>query len=72
MSDKEIQMTTQIVDALTGSRRLRRNRRFDWTRRMVRENTLTVDDLILPIFLIEGRDKEEAVSSMPGDFSLFD
>ncbi|MEE9375919.1 MAG: porphobilinogen synthase [Rhizobiaceae bacterium] len=58
--------TTEIVDAVTGSRRLRRNRRFDWTRRMVREHRLTVDDLILPIFVIEGKDKEEALNSMPG------
>ncbi|MEE9315108.1 MAG: porphobilinogen synthase [Rhizobiaceae bacterium] len=60
------QLATEIVDAVTGGQRLRRNRRFDWTRRMVRENTLTVDDLILPIFLIEGDAKEEAVSAMPG------
>ena len=51
--------TTEIVDAVTGSRRLRRNRRFDWTRRMVQEATLSPADLILPIFLIEGDDAEE-------------
>ncbi len=66
MSEQDIQMTTQLVDGLTGSRRLRRNRRFDWTRRMVQENSLSVNDLILPIFLMEGKDKEEEVSSMPG------
>ena len=47
-------------------RRLRRNRRADWTRRLTRETTLTVDDLIWPIFLIDGEKRREAVSSMPG------
>ncbi len=46
--------------------RMRRNRRDDWSRRLIRENTLTTDDLIWPVFIIEGRDKREAVSSMPG------
>ena len=60
------QRITELVDAVTGSRRLRRNRRFDWTRRMVQESTLTANDLILPIFLIEGEDNEEPIASMPG------
>ncbi|MGU3493897.1 porphobilinogen synthase [Xanthobacteraceae bacterium A53D] len=46
--------------------RLRRNRKSDWTRRLVRENTLTVDDLIWPIFVMEGEKTREAVPSMPG------
>ncbi len=46
--------------------RLRRNRRDGWTRRLVAENTLSVDDLIWPIFIIEGTDEERAVGSMPG------
>ena len=58
--------TTEIVDSVTGSRRLRRNRRFDWARRMVQESTLTVSDLILPIFLMEGNDTEAAIEAMPG------
>jgi len=66
MSDQDILMTTQIVDSVTGNRRLRRSRRFGWTRRLVQENSLSVNDLILPIFLIEGKNKEEAVTSMPG------
>ena len=60
------EQTSQIVDALTGSRRLRRNRRFDWTRRMVRESALSVDDLILPVFIIEGENAEECIEAMPG------
>ncbi|MCJ8308167.1 MAG: porphobilinogen synthase [Hyphomicrobiales bacterium] len=58
--------TTEIVDSVTGSRRLRRNRRFDWTRRMVQEAVLTVNDLILPVFLMEGDDCEEPIGAMPG------
>ena len=58
--------TTELVDAVTGSRRLRRNRRFDWTRRMVQEATLTANDFILPIFLMEGVAADEAIAAMPG------
>jgi porphobilinogen synthase len=46
--------------------RLRRLRRHDWSRRLVRESTLTVDDLIWPLFIREGRGEREAVASMPG------
>jgi porphobilinogen synthase len=46
--------------------RLRRNRRDGWTRRLVAENTLSVDDLIWPIFIIEGTGEERPVASMPG------
>ena len=46
--------------------RMRRNRRHEWARRLVRENTLTVDDLIWPVFVIEGTDATQEVPSMPG------
>jgi len=46
--------------------RLRRNRKADWSRRLTRENTLTPDDLIWPIFVAEGSGREEPVPSMPG------
>ena len=46
--------------------RLRRNRTDAWTRRLVAENKLSVDDLIWPIFLIEGRETTIPVDSMPG------
>lgn len=46
--------------------RMRRSRADDFSRRLVRENQLSVDDLILPVFVIEGEDKAEAVESMPG------
>jgi len=46
--------------------RMRRNRRDDWTRRLVAENRLSVDDLIWPVFVIEGRNTVTDVASMPG------
>jgi porphobilinogen synthase len=46
--------------------RMRRLRRHDWTRRLVAENTLSVSDLIWPIFIIDGENRREAVPSMPG------
>ncbi len=46
--------------------RLRRNRRTDWSRRLVRENQLTVSDLIWPVFVVEGTGQEIPVTSMPG------
>ncbi len=45
---------------------MRRNRQSDWSRRLVRENTLTVDDLIWPIFVTEGESYREPIASMPG------
>lgn len=46
--------------------RMRRMRADDFSRRMMRETVLTVNDLILPVFIIEGEDRSEAVESMPG------
>jgi porphobilinogen synthase len=46
--------------------RLRRNRRSDWSRRLMRETRLSADDLIWPIFLIEGSKQRSPVASMPG------
>ena len=46
--------------------RMRRMRRNDFSRRLMREHTLTVDDLIYPVFVIEGTARTEAVPSMPG------
>ena len=46
--------------------RMRRNRRNDWTRRMVRENTLTTDDLIWPLFIMDGQNARAPIASMPG------
>jgi len=46
--------------------RMRRLRRHDWTRRLVAENSLSPADFIWPVFVIEGDNKREAISSMPG------
>ena len=48
------------------SLRLRRNRKNDWSRRLVEENNLTPNDFILPIFLIDGKNKKQSIKSMPG------
>jgi porphobilinogen synthase len=45
--------------------RMRRNRKAEWTRRLVAENRLTVDDLIWPIFIIDGHNRREAIAAMP-------
>ncbi|MFD1702011.1 porphobilinogen synthase [Methylopila henanensis] len=52
--------------ALDLTRRPRRSRGADWSRRLVRENAISVNDLIWPIFLIDGDDRREPVSAMPG------
>jgi porphobilinogen synthase len=58
------------VDEITGGRRLRRMRKADWSRRLVHENHLTVDDLIWPIFIIDGENRREPIAAMPGVFRL--
>ena len=47
------------------SLRLRRNRKYSWTRRLIRENELSVNDLILPIFLTDGINKKSIIKNMP-------
>lgn len=54
------------MDAILSGRRMRRNRRTDWSRRMVRETRLSVDDLIWPLFVVDGVGVTESVKSMPG------
>jgi porphobilinogen synthase len=46
--------------------RMRRNRRADWARRMVREHVLTTNDLIWPLFVMDGQNARQPVASMPG------
>ena len=48
------------------SLRLRRSRKNDWSRRLVEENSLSPSDFILPIFIIEGKNKKIPIQSMPG------
>ena len=47
-------------------RRMRRMRRDAFSRRLMREHQLTVDDLIYPVFVMEGRNRVEAIPSLPG------
>ena len=46
--------------------RPRRNRKAEWARRLVRENVLTTDDLIWPLFVVGGNNTRTPVASMPG------
>ncbi|MDC3020318.1 porphobilinogen synthase [Candidatus Pelagibacter sp.] len=48
--------------------RLRRSRKFDWSRRLVQDNDLSYNDFILPIFLTEGKAKKVPINSMPNVF----
>lgn len=59
-------MSTNTAFRLFPGTRLRRNRRDDFSRRLVCENTLSVDDLIYPVFVLDGENQREAVPSMPG------
>ena len=57
--------TEAAADKLDLTIRPRRNRRAEWSRRMVRENVLTADDLIWPLFLVDGAGIRAPVESMP-------
>lgn len=59
-------MTKFIPDVHFPQSRPRRNRRDDFTRRLVRESAVSVDDFIYPVFIREGKNVREAVDSMPG------
>ena len=48
--------------------RMRRSRKANWSRRLISENNLSVNDLVLPIFVIEGKNKKIPINSMPGVF----
>ena len=50
--------------------RMRRNRRDDFSRRLIRETTLTTDDLIFPVFIVDGTAQKQPIESMPGMFRL--
>ncbi len=60
MSDK------QLFNAAFPARRMRRMRRDAFSRRMMREHRLSVDDLIYPVFVLEGQGRREVIASMPG------
>ncbi|WP_275667807.1 porphobilinogen synthase [Paramagnetospirillum kuznetsovii] len=59
-------MTNFLPHAEFPLTRMRRNRRDDWSRRLVSEHRLSVDDLIWPVFVVEGNGVRQEVASMPG------
>lgn len=61
-----VEAPSPAADRLDLIHRPRRNRRTEWARRMVRENVLTTDDLIWPLFIADGTGVRTAVPSMPG------
>ena len=67
MTDKHLEAGRLAADmgSILSGRRMRRNRRTDWSRRMVRETRLSVDDLIWPMFVVDGEKVAEPVKSMP-------
>lgn len=59
-------MSFTPANRLFPATRLRRNRRDEFSRRLVRENVLTANDLILPVFVLDGENRREPIPSMPG------
>ena len=55
-----------IISGTYPNLRLRRSRKYNLSRRLIQENNLSVNDLILPIFLTEGKNKKIPIKSMPG------
>jgi len=66
MRDVSRRDTATASPALDLTLRLRRNRKAEWSRRMVRENVLTTNDLIWPLFVTAGQNHRAPVASMPG------
>ena len=66
MRDAPRRETALAAPALDLVVRPRRNRKAEWARRLVRENVLTTDDLIWPLFVVDGHNLRAPVSSMPG------
>jgi len=66
MRDVSRHQTTTSASALDLTVRPRRNRKAEWARRLVRENVLTADDLIWPLFLVDGHNARSPIASMPG------
>src|SRR5262249_58515999 len=66
MRDVARRDTAATAPALDLTVRPRRNRKAEWARRMVRENVLTTDDLIWPLFVTGGHNTRAPIASMPG------
>ena len=62
-------MTNNINIASYPNIRMRRNRKYDWSRRLVKENQISVNDLILPIFVTDS-DNKTPITSMPGVYRI--
>lgn len=67
MSEKHLEAGRAAADmgSILSGRRMRRNRRTDWSRRLVRENALSVDDLIWPLFVLDREGVRQPIASMP-------
>lgn len=59
-------MSKSIINRPFPANRMRRMRRDDFSRRLMRETRLTTDDLIFPVFIVEGSNQTQAIPSMPG------
>jgi len=59
-------MSKSVTNGSFPAIRMRRMRRDDFSRRLMRESVLTADDFIYPVFVLDGKDRVETVSSMPG------
>ena len=66
MRDAPRRQTALASTPLDLAIRPRRNRKAEWARRLVRENVLTTDDLIWPMFVVDGNNTRTPVTSMPG------
>jgi porphobilinogen synthase len=66
MREAPRRQATLAAPALDLAVRPRRNRKSEWARRLVRENVLTTNDLIWPLFVVDGHNQRIAVASMPG------
>src|SRR6202035_4950431 len=66
MRDAPRREAALAAPALDLAIRPRRNRKAEWARRLVRENVLTSDDLIWPLFVVDGHNARAPVASMPG------
>jgi porphobilinogen synthase len=63
---RRVEAPAASAPSLDLTTRMRRNRKSEWARRMVRENVLTADDLIWPLFVVAGKNTRVPVGSMPG------
>ena len=59
-------MTKSLHRGSFPNTRMRRMRSSDFSRRLMRESQLSVNDLIYPMFVLEGKDQKETIDSMPG------